>query len=118
MNDSRDAREAILCGKQNVEGLCLQWGSQFDNSRDEVVEENVLDMLQPHQSIKKLIIRHYGGARFPVWIREPWFSKMGVLKLDSCENCTALPSLGPLMSLKVLTIRGMKKLKTITDPSL
>lgn len=76
MSDSQDAREAMLSEKQNLEALSLWWGSQFDDSRDEVAEEKVLDMLQPCLNIKKLIITCYGGKRFPSWIGDPSFSNM------------------------------------------
>ena len=113
IKNSQDAREAVLSEKQDLEVLSLEWGSQFNNSRDEVAEENALDMLQPHKRIKVLTITQYGGKRFPSWIGDPLFSKMEVLKLENCENCISLPSLGSLGSLKDLTIRGMMNLRTI-----
>ncbi|KAJ4723916.1 Disease resistance protein [Melia azedarach] len=113
VNDSWDAREAALCEKQNLEVLLLEWKSEFDSSRGRVVEENVLGMLQPHENIKKLTIRNYVGGKFPFWIGDRSYSKIEVLKLESCENCRTLPSLGLLNSLKHLTIKGMSGLKSI-----
>ncbi|KAL9432130.1 hypothetical protein AB3S75_027199 [Citrus x aurantiifolia] len=113
VNDSKNAREAALCEKLNLEALSLEWGSQFDNSRDEVAEEQVLGVLQPHKFVKELTIKRYGGARFPLWIGDPLFSKMNVLELDNCWNCTSLPSLGLLSSLRDLTIKRMTNLKSI-----
>ncbi|KAJ4721732.1 Disease resistance protein [Melia azedarach] len=115
LSNSKDAREALLCEKQNLEALSLLWGAQFGNSRDETGEENVLDMLQPHRSIKRLTIRYYGGARFPFWIGHQSFSKMEVVRLENCNNCKTLPSLGLLGSLKHLTIRGFRSLKSINS---
>ncbi|KAL9437302.1 hypothetical protein AB3S75_023207 [Citrus x aurantiifolia] len=109
----QNARRAALCEKLNLEALTLEWGSQSDSPRDAVPEENVLDTLQPHKRIKELAIRHYGGARFPLWIGDPSFSEMKVLKLENCDNCVSLPSLGLLSSLKHLAIKGLKKLKSI-----
>ncbi|KDO46206.1 hypothetical protein CISIN_1g046587mg, partial [Citrus sinensis] len=113
VNNPQNAREATVCEKHNLEALTLDWGSQFDNSRDGVVEEHVLEILQPHKCIKKVAIRNYGGARFPHWIGDPSFSKMKVLKLENCHNCVSLPSLGLLSSLKHLAVKGLKKLKSI-----
>ncbi|KAL9432059.1 hypothetical protein AB3S75_027134 [Citrus x aurantiifolia] len=113
VNNPQNAREAALCEKHNLEALTLDWGSQFDNSRDAVVEEHVLEILQPHKRIKKVAIRNYRGARFPLWIGDPSFSKMKVLKLENCDNCVSLPSLGLLSSLKHLAVKGLKKLKSI-----
>ncbi|GAY63342.1 hypothetical protein CUMW_224760 [Citrus unshiu] len=113
VNNPQNAREAALCEKHNLEALTLDWGSQFDNSRDGVVEEHVLEILQPHKRIKKVAIRNYRGARFPHWIGDPLFSKIEFLELENCDNCVSLPSLGRLSSLKHLAVKGLKKLKSI-----
>ncbi|KAK9200411.1 hypothetical protein WN944_015608 [Citrus x changshan-huyou] len=73
---SREASEEILYENQNLEALSLQWGSQFDSSRNEDKEELVLGMLKPCTNIKKLTINGYGGKRFPSWIGDPSYSKM------------------------------------------
>ncbi|KAK2640085.1 hypothetical protein Ddye_027880 [Dipteronia dyeriana] len=98
---------------KDLKELMLEWGSGFDDSRDADVEKNVLDMLQPHQHLEKLTITCYGGTRFPSWVGDPSFSKMTVLRLERCEKCTSLPSLGLLILLKDLTIKGMKILQCI-----
>ncbi|KAH9782667.1 putative disease resistance protein [Citrus sinensis] len=113
VNGPQNAREAALCEKHNLEALTLEWGSQSDGPRDAVLEEKVLDTLQPHECIKELAIRHYGGARFPPWIGQHSFSEMKVLKLENCGNCASLPSLGLMSSLKHLAVKGLKKLKSI-----
>ncbi|XP_006478530.2 putative disease resistance RPP13-like protein 1 [Citrus sinensis] len=114
VNDLREAGEAMLCEKQNLQALSLQWGSQFDSSREEVAKEHtVLDMLQPHTNLKQLAITSYSGENFPMWIGDLSFSKMEVLELENCQNCTSLPSLSMLGSLKQLTIKGMTRLKSI-----
>ncbi|KDO39362.1 hypothetical protein CISIN_1g010426mg [Citrus sinensis] len=114
-----EASEAMLCEKQYLEALSLQWrsqlqwGSQFDDSRNESREELVLGKLKPCTSIKKLTIKGYGGKKIPSWIADPSFSKMEVLGLENCENCTSLPSFGLLSSLKHLTVKGLRKLKSM-----
>ncbi|KAH9726521.1 putative disease resistance RPP13-like protein 1 [Citrus sinensis] len=113
VNDPREAKEAALWEKKNLETLSLLWRSKFDSSRREVLEESVLDVLKPYPNIKKLTIMCYGGQRFPSWIGDPSFSVIEVLKLENCEHCTSLPSLGLLSSLKHLTVKGLTKLKSI-----
>ena len=93
--------------------LKLEWSSQFDDSRNEALEKNVLDMLQPHRSLKELTVKCYGGTVFPSWMGDPLFSNIVLLRLEDCEKCTSLPSLGLLGSLKNLTIKGMRRLKSI-----
>ncbi|KAK2640074.1 hypothetical protein Ddye_027869 [Dipteronia dyeriana] len=106
-----DARGLILRDKKDLKELMLEWGSQFDDSRNQVVEKYVLEMLQPNQPLEKLTIRCYGGTRFPSWVGDSSFSKVTLLRLQSCEKCISLPSLGLLGMLKDLTIKGMKGLK-------
>ncbi|KAJ4725309.1 Disease resistance protein [Melia azedarach] len=110
---NRYTREEILREKKNLEVLSLNWRSQFDDSRNEEAEKNVLDMLQPHKNLKELTVRCYGGTRFSSWIGDPALSTMVILNLESCMNCTSLPSLGLLSRLKNLSIRRMKRIKSI-----
>ncbi|XP_031281348.1 putative disease resistance protein At3g14460 [Pistacia vera] len=110
---SHDAGGAILSNKKDIDGLFLQWGYSFPESRNEVEEKNVLKMLQPHRNLKKLEISCYGGTGFPSWLGDPSFSNMALLRLDGCTRCLSLPSLGLLSSLKALIIRGMTSLKSI-----
>lgn len=68
LNDLQDAKEGALQEKHNLEALSLQWGSELDSLRGEAIEENVLDILQPHKNIKRLRITFCGGERFPFWL--------------------------------------------------
>ncbi|KAK3188555.1 hypothetical protein Dsin_028116 [Dipteronia sinensis] len=111
----QDTREAILSNKKGLKVLELEWSYEFDNSRNEVEEKNVLEMLQPHTNLRNLTLKWYGGKRFPSWLGDASFSNMTVLRLERCENCTTLPSLGLLSSLKDLAIIGMKRLKTLAS---
>ncbi|KAL5803804.1 hypothetical protein ACOSQ3_030604 [Xanthoceras sorbifolium] len=105
--------DSILGDKKDLKVLLLEWGSQFDDSRNEVAEKNVLEMLRPHQHMEKITITCYGGTSFPSWVGHASFINITVLRLQSCEKCTSLPSLGLLTLLKDLTIKGMKVLKCI-----
>ncbi|XP_044480467.1 putative disease resistance RPP13-like protein 1 isoform X1 [Mangifera indica] len=108
-----DFRGSILADKKYLEVLVLEWGSQHDDSRDKTKEKEVLDMLQPHKNLSKLTIKCYGGLVFPSWVGDPSYSNMVVLRLENCEQCTTMPSLGQLSFLKVLTIKGMGGLNRI-----
>ncbi|XP_031259749.1 putative disease resistance RPP13-like protein 1 [Pistacia vera] len=110
--DCHETRDIILCDKKDLEVLVLEWSSS-NASRDEKVEKIVLDILQPHTDLKELTINNFCGKKFSSWIGDPSFSNMVSLKLDGCENCKTLPSIGLLGSLKNLTIKGMKMLEKI-----
>ncbi|KAL7204514.1 hypothetical protein ACSBR2_017565 [Camellia fascicularis] len=105
---SSHAREVCLNDKQGIDVLTMVWsGESMDGLRNEMVETKVLDILKPHKKLKELYIRGYHGMNFPTWIGDPLFSNMVCMKLQNCKNCTSLPPLGQLPSLKDLHIEGM-----------
>ncbi|XP_010659261.2 putative disease resistance protein At3g14460 [Vitis vinifera] len=109
----RDAIEAKLEDKEYLEKLVLEWIGIFDSTRDEKVENEIFDMLQPHENLKNLSIEYYGGTEFPSWVGDPSFSMMEYLNLKGCKKCISLPSLGQLPLLKELIIEGMDGIKHV-----
>ncbi|KAK9912839.1 hypothetical protein M0R45_036677 [Rubus argutus] len=86
----------------------------LNDSRNERVEMVVLEMLQPHNNIRSITIKDYGGTEFPSWIAWPLFSNITFLKLGDCGKCVQLPALGQLRSLKELIVEGMEGIKCIS----
>jgi Leucine-rich repeat (LRR) protein len=113
VTNHEDARDAKLFEKHNLYGLSLEWGCNLDESQDRTSEFKVLNMLQPHKSLKELTVRHYGCAEFPTWLKVPSFSNMVHLEIESFAKCTLLPSVGQLPSLKHLLIKGMASVTSI-----
>ncbi|KAL7204521.1 hypothetical protein ACSBR2_017571 [Camellia fascicularis] len=112
--DPLDARGVCLNDKQGIDVLTMLWSSEsLDGLRNEMVETEVLDILQPHKKLKELHIRGYHGMSFPTWIGDPLFSNMVCMKLQNCKNCTSLPPLGQLPSLKDLHIEGLSAVKHV-----
>ncbi|XP_043694650.1 putative disease resistance protein RGA1 [Telopea speciosissima] len=74
--------------------------------------EDVLESLEPHPNLEKLIIRDYPGAFFPEWMDRHAnfmiFSNLVFLEVYWCCKCKQLPpTLGKLPSLETLVIGGM-----------
>jgi len=113
VTNREDARDAKLFEKHNLYGLSLKWSDNLDESQDRTSEFEVLNMLQPHNGLKELTIKHYGGVEFPTWLRVPSFSNMELLKIESCAKCMSLPLVGQLPSLKHLLIEGAASVKNI-----
>lgn len=109
----RDAIEARLDVKKHLEDLVLEWSNSSDGSQNEGIETEVLDALQPHENLKKLTIKYYGGTEFPYWMGDPLFTNMVYLHLYGCIKCTSLPPLGQLSSLKDLIIEAMHGIKHV-----
>lgn len=111
VEDVQEAKEAKLMDK-NIEELQLTWSNNPHCSRDEDLEQGVLDMLEPHRSLERLKIDFFGGSRFPNWLGNPSFDKLENISLTNC-HCTSLPHLGRLPMLKHLRIGSMLEVKCI-----
>ncbi|GAY65137.1 hypothetical protein CUMW_238930 [Citrus unshiu] len=103
VNDAEDAKEAQLNGKEKLEALSLKWE----------IQTRVFEMLKPHYGLKELKVRGYGGTKFPAWLGQSSFENLVVLRFKNCNQCTTLPSVGHLPSLKNLVIKGMAKVKSV-----
>ncbi|XP_044471211.1 putative disease resistance protein RGA4 [Mangifera indica] len=111
--NARIAMKADLNGKRDLNVVVLEWTSGVGDPRDAGEEKKVLDMLRPHQGLKKLIIRGYDGVSFPIWLEDPSFSNLALLTLENCNSCHMLPSVGELPFLKHLVIRGMASIQSV-----
>ncbi|XP_034197813.1 putative disease resistance RPP13-like protein 1, partial [Prunus dulcis] len=104
--DAEDARKADLKSKERVDELMLEWLTQE-------TQIGVLDRLEPHRKLEKLIIRGYAGLEFSTWIGDRLFSTMVHVRLHKCKNCQILPPLGQLPLLKELYITGMAAVRSV-----
>ncbi|XP_060967429.1 putative disease resistance RPP13-like protein 1 isoform X1 [Cannabis sativa] len=94
-----EVTDATLKSKKFLSHLCLAWGDYLHN------EGELLSALQPHPNLKALAISNYKGNNFPIWMGDHrCLSNLVSLKMVDCSNCSFLPSLGQLPSLKDLVI--------------
>ncbi|CAH1412405.1 unnamed protein product [Lactuca virosa] len=113
VQNAMDAREANLCQKRFTD-IELIWGEKSNVLRTETHEKEVLNELKPHNdTLKKLEIVSYRGIEFPNWVGDPSFCRLTKVSIDGCEECTSLPRLGQLPSLKDLFIGRMSKVKVV-----
>ncbi|KAK4594783.1 hypothetical protein RGQ29_018480 [Quercus rubra] len=110
--DAEDARRANLNGKKNLDALEIIWGTPSD-LQDASIAKDVLDMLRPWTTVKELSIDGYIGVQFPTWLGDHSFSHIEDLKIVGCKQCTSLPAIGHLSSLKFLVIMSMSMVQTI-----
>ncbi|KAK8626947.1 hypothetical protein V6N13_134576 [Hibiscus sabdariffa] len=116
VENSTEARNANLIEKKNLRSLELSshsWDCESSCHQQGGSDEEVLDALQPHPSLKKLCINGYQGVRFPNWMMDLLLPNLVEIELLYCGRCDQLPPLGKIRFLKVLTIRGMDALKCI-----
>ncbi|CAH1424001.1 unnamed protein product [Lactuca virosa] len=113
VENEMDAREANFSQKRLTE-LVLDWGSEFNVFRTETHEMEILNELKPHNgTLEKLGIESYRGIEFPNWVGDPSFRRLTRVSIDGCEECTSLPRLGQLPSLKELFIGKVSKVKVV-----
>ncbi|KAL4561572.1 hypothetical protein LXL04_033741 [Taraxacum kok-saghyz] len=106
------AKDANLHHKIGLDVLEMEWSEVFDNSRNEIIEYEVLKGLQPHHKVRNLKISFYKGMRFPSWVGDPSFDRLTELTLRGCRS-THLPTLGHLRSLRQLFVERMNEVKTV-----
>ncbi|MFS7925299.1 putative P-loop containing nucleoside triphosphate hydrolase, leucine-rich repeat domain superfamily [Helianthus anomalus] len=105
-----DAHEAKLSLKKLTK-LELYWG---EGSQHGTNEKEVLEELKPDSEwLKELAVKSYGGIEFPKWVGHPSFHRLVHVSIRNCKNCTSLPPLGQLPSLKELSISSMPNVKFI-----
>lgn len=110
--DIEVVKEASLGGHE-LDELQLTWGSDIDNSHNTCSDEEVIELLQPHENLSSLKIEFYRGLNFPSWIGDRSFRKLSSISIINCLECTYLPPLGQVPELKHLLIVGMPKVKCI-----
>ncbi|KAL4612493.1 hypothetical protein ACB092_08G203400 [Castanea dentata] len=108
--NSTDALEAKLKDKEHLKELTLEW--DVANGIISQSERVVLNNLQPHTNLTKLVIKNYNGTSFPNWMGDSSFSNITVIHLNS-RNCSSLPSLGQLPSLQDLFVFGFDEVVTV-----
>ncbi|PWA82641.1 NB-ARC domains-containing protein [Artemisia annua] len=113
VQSARDIWEVNLSQKR-VSELDVEWSNNFNDARSETLENEVMNALKPHSdNLKDLKIESYGGKVFPKWIGDPSFHQLTSVSIWGGRNCTILPPLGQLPSLKKLDIRSLNEVKVV-----
>ncbi|XP_043691655.1 putative disease resistance protein RGA1 [Telopea speciosissima] len=133
-----EAVEANLMGKEKLVALYLSWGSRRvnwggdhdssssssmlmgnENKKTTIVDEDdhVLEGLRPHSNLKELAIANFGGENLPGWMIstgcDSFLPNLVRLFLENCERLERIPPLGRLPSLKLLHLKGVKRMKSL-----
>ncbi|KAJ0860412.1 putative P-loop containing nucleoside triphosphate hydrolase, leucine-rich repeat domain superfamily [Helianthus annuus] len=107
------AQEANFSEKR-LSKLKLVWGDELNDSRNDMLEKEVLNELKPcHDKLIKLKLMSYGGSEFPKWVGDPLFLHLKHVSISGCQRCTSIPPLGQLPSLKELFIQGLNAVEVV-----
>ncbi|PQM39721.1 putative disease resistance protein RGA3 [Prunus yedoensis var. nudiflora] len=109
---------AVLKEKRHLYLLTLHWMSIERENSDAVAEESdviikSMEALQPHSSLKQLVVDGYPGGRFASWFHS--LTNIVNLILSHCDRCQHLPPLDHLPFLKSLEVSGLRNLEHISE---
>ncbi|XP_047163771.1 putative disease resistance protein RGA4 [Vigna umbellata] len=112
--NERDAKQANLIGKKDLNILRLSWDGNANPKGSNLSVERVLEALEPPSTLKSFEMNGYKGRQISSWMRNRAVLKDLVdVTLSNCDNCEDLPPLGKLPHLKRLSVSGMKNVKWI-----
>ncbi|GJX57396.1 NB-ARC domains-containing protein [Tanacetum coccineum] len=104
----------VNLSQKRVSELHVEWSNDFNDARNETLDNEVMNALKPHSdNLKDLLIESYGGKVFPNWIGDPSFLLLTCVQIRGCRKCTFLPPLGQLPSLKKLDIQSLNEVKVV-----
>ncbi|XP_042511645.1 putative disease resistance protein RGA3 [Macadamia integrifolia] len=81
-----------------------------------VDEDDVVEGLRSHPNLKQLSIENFGGDNLPRWMMsgcEFSITNLVLLNLEKCQRLEHVPPLGQLPSLKILCLKGTKRMKSL-----
>ncbi|XP_042464837.1 putative disease resistance protein RGA1 [Zingiber officinale] len=109
--DSKEAQHAELKNKVHLKQLELDWNDE----KDAKLEEEVIEALQPHESVKILKVEGYNGGRSPSWLMPKVLPNLEKLELVNCNGWDdVLPFIGQRLHLIELIMYSMPALKQLS----
>ncbi|VVA41274.1 PREDICTED: putative disease resistance, partial [Prunus dulcis] len=106
---------AVLKEKRHLYSLALYW-MDIERENNDAEESDVIiksmEALQPHSSLKELVLNGYPGARFASWFHS--LTNIVNLRLSHCDRCQHLPPLDHLPFLKSLYLNELRNLEHIS----
>ncbi|CAB4268379.1 unnamed protein product [Prunus armeniaca] len=109
---------AVLKEKRHLYLLTLHWMRIERENSDAIEEESdviikSMEALQPHSSLKQLVVDKYPGARFASWFHS--LTNIVNLGFFRCDRCQHLPPLDHLPFLKSLRLSRLRNLEHISE---
>ncbi|GKV38799.1 hypothetical protein SLEP1_g46671 [Rubroshorea leprosula] len=120
VKDKSEAEGAKLYEKA-IDELRLLWDSRRELELESNHDEEVLEGLQPHSNLQRLVIDNYGGENLPSWMLSsnelfsPNNFNLVKLSIRSCRKLNGILVISGLSSLKQLTICYCSELTSVVD---
>ncbi|XP_065875151.1 putative disease resistance protein RGA3 isoform X2 [Euphorbia lathyris] len=107
-----ECEKAKLNEKQHLQSLALSWNHDEDDEGDAIDDDNGFDLvLQSIPNLKRLKVRDYKGANFPVGFS--LLKNLVHISIKNCERCKRLPALDHIETLQCLSIGNLPSLVLI-----
>ncbi|XP_027334100.1 putative disease resistance protein RGA3 [Abrus precatorius] len=103
-----ESHNVNLREKKFLRSLTLRWFGDIIGNSDSL---QLLENLEPHSNLKRLIVHCYPGVLFPHWLS--LLTNVIDITLLACDNCRYLPPLERLPSLRSLDIQLLDELEYI-----
>jgi len=100
-----------LIDKKYLQSLTLWWDPERDSDSDIDLYDKMLQSLRPNSSLRVLIVKGYGGIRFPSWVSD--LSNLSRICLENCRRLEHIPPLDGIPSLEGLSILALDDLEYI-----
>jgi hypothetical protein len=102
---------AKLIDKEYLQSLTVQWDPDLDSDSNIDTHDKILQSLRPNSNLQELIVKGYGGMRFPSWVSN--LSNLVRIRLDGCRRLEHIPPLDGILSLEELGIWDLDDLEYI-----
>ncbi|KAG6535270.1 putative disease resistance protein At3g14460 [Zingiber officinale] len=115
VDSKEEAQRAELKSKVHLKKLVLEWDYwKLYGEKGTTLGEEVIEGLQPHESLKILKIDGYSGGRSPSWLMLKVLSNLEKLELKNCPGWDDLPFIGQRLHLTKLRMTNMTALKRLS----
>ncbi|KAG6530815.1 hypothetical protein ZIOFF_004573 [Zingiber officinale] len=94
VESQEEALEAKLKDKEHLDHLKLYFKEATRSQGD--IEKDILEGLEPHCNLKRLLIQNYGGLNSPCWLEKNYLTNLESIHLNCCARWEDLPPLGHL----------------------
>ncbi|KAG9441686.1 hypothetical protein H6P81_017540 [Aristolochia fimbriata] len=112
VGSGEEAKEANMKNKPYLTDLTLKWRTG-SGDRDASIDEEVLEALEPHTNLKRLVVVGYQGRCLASWVQK--LESLQCLEVNSCPKLASLPELprsvrtSKIISCPLLIERGKKQ---------
>ncbi|XP_006364463.1 putative disease resistance protein RGA1 [Solanum tuberosum] len=118
VKNNRDAKEANLSAKANLQSLSMCWDNNGPH-RYESEEVKVLEALKPHPNLKYLYLTGFRGFRLADWMNHSVLKNVVSIVIEGCENCSCLPPFGELPCLESLVLhKGSAEVEYVEEDNI